>query len=93
MTEKVTILLLCALLGTFFNWVNARKNGVVTGGPLDYLLHKPWHSLSAFGAAFSGCGLVIISGQLATADPWVAAALGFGAGYVSDSLINRGPRT
>jgi hypothetical protein len=86
------VLLGMAFLGTFMHWVKEKFTGDVVGSPIDYIKKYPWHSVGMFGTTLSVCATAIATGQLHYAGAFGAAMAGFGLGWVSDSVINRGPK-
>lgn len=91
LSYNVLIMLAAAVAGTFSHWVKKRLRDNMPGSPVDYLITHPWNTVAMFGTTFAACAVVGATGQIADASPWMAAALGYTAGWTADSAINKGP--
>ena len=90
-STNALIMLAAAIAGTFSHYVKKRLRDDMPGGPIDYLIANPWHTVAMFGTTFAACAAVGATGIIPEASPWMAAALGYTSGWTADSAINKGP--
>lgn len=79
------------LLGMFAHFLKKWTRGEIAGGPIDYLVSHPKHTVASILTFMGATAGLMASGQLDNLNLPVLVGLAFTTGWTIDSGINKGP--